>query len=80
MAIKPSRAALQKEFFAGNLTYTDFKAQIETRIKFRGFYIQPGKKPQWSSKYWRDTIEEAIEDNMPWRDKGYLVDVYTRQY
>lgn len=78
MATKPTRSFLKKQFLSGLLSIEEFKEQLVFTYRYRGFYIQPGKKPKWSGPY-RNTIEEAERDNAPYWDKGYAVDIYIEQ-
>jgi len=78
MANKPTRSQLKKEFFTGNISLSEFKKQLNFVMRYRGFYMIPGKKPRWSGPF-RDTRPEADADNAPFFDQGYKVDVYEEQ-
>jgi hypothetical protein len=75
---KPTRTQLKKSFFSGHLNAQQFKDAIEDASRYRGFYVIPGQKPKWSGPF-RDTKKEAQDDNAPYFNQGYHVDVYEEQ-
>lgn len=75
---KLSRSQLKKDFFSGKITLEEFKTSYDETLRYRGFYMRPGKKPRWSGPF-RDTREEADTDNAPYFDEGYDVDIYIEQ-
>ncbi len=78
MSATPTRSQLKKDFFARKITLPEFKELMLTAMRYRGVYIIPGRKPQWSGPF-RSTFEEADHDNAPYYDQGYAVDVYQEQ-
>lgn len=75
---KPTRSVLKKQFFAGKITAAEFTSLIGEVIRYRGFHFKDGGKPKWSGPF-RDTRQQANDDNAPWFDEGYSVDVYEEQ-
>lgn len=72
------RTQLKKDFFSGKITALEFMTALEEALRYRGFYVKPGKKPKWSGPF-RNTRREADDDNAQYFDAGYNVDVYIEQ-
>jgi len=75
---KNYRSQLKKDFFGGIISLSEFKAGLKESFRYRGFYMKPGNRPKWSGPF-RDTRKEADDDNAPYFDAGYKVDVYIEQ-
>lgn len=72
------RSQLKKDFFSGKITTSEFITALKDALRYRGFYVKPGQRPKWSGPF-RDTRQEAEQDNAPYFNAGYTVDVYIEQ-
>lgn len=71
-------SALKKAFFAGEIEVEEFNAGLALALRYRGYYVKPGKKPKWSGPF-RATQHEVDQDNAPYYDQGIPVFTYTEQ-
>lgn len=72
------RTKLKKDFFAGKINAIEFMTALQDALRYRGFHVKPEQRPKWSGPF-RDTRREADDDNAPYFDAGYNVDVYIEQ-
>lgn len=75
---KQTRSQLKKNFLSGKITEAEFQESLKEIMWYRGYYQKPGKNPKWSGPF-RDTREEAEDDNAPYFNAGYQVGIYEEQ-